>query len=224
MVFEEEEFPAELIVIFFTIWDALWYDERLKVKIWWLLWLILSWLFLCVCVIVAIVGQKGLLRKSLTTCPQFSCFTAFLLLCIISCVNFLIRFCWVSQFLVGNASKKNLASIGGFPRRPRWETATKVGRFSFDDFAVRWREAKTSLRPISRSDFLVEPVANVYPVMLPMSFKDLEATPFSYQGLLCFTLNPKGFNHQGVGIKWVFEVVVSSFEVQILWCPFYSFK
>lgn len=63
-------------------------------------------IFVCVCVIVAIVGQKGLLRKSLTTCPQFSCFTAFLLLCIISCVNFLIRFCWVSQFLVGNASKK----------------------------------------------------------------------------------------------------------------------
>lgn len=58
---------------------------------------------------------------------------------------------------------------------------------------MRWREAKTSLRPISRSDFLVEPVANVYRDVADV-LKDAEATPFLHQGLLCFNLNPKGFN------------------------------
>lgn len=103
--------------------------------------------------------------------------------------------------MVGNARKKTFTSVGGLPRFQRWVLPTKVGRFvSFRRLCceVKGGEDKSSSNFKVRFP-VVEPVANVYPVMLPMSFKDLEATPFSYQGLLYFNLNPKGFNRS---VSW----------------------
>ena len=121
---------------------------------------------------------------------------------IISCVNFLILFfLGIPMFGWKCSKKKTFTSVGGLPRFQRWVLPTKVGRFvSFRRLCceVKGGEDKSSSNFKVRFP-VVEPVANVYPVMLPMSFKDLEATPFSYQGLLCFNLNPKGFNRS---VSW----------------------